>query len=303
MSSSPLPLLTDRAALAAVADVRRACADLDGQDPLNEAAHLRLKHHGLTGTRHRVVEGGFALLHEGEVDLAVAPDARSRGVGGLLAEALLEDVRPDEALTAWSHGDHPAAAALARRLGFARVRELWVLRRPSAVPLPPLAPPPGVAVRGFRPDDPADAEALLAVNAAAFATHPEQGAMDAAELAERMAEPWFEPEGLLLATDADGALLGFHWTKRHDADHGEVYVVGIAPAAQGRGLGKVLTLAGLHHLAGRGVAEVHLYVESDNRPALALYTGLGFTHAAADTHVQYHRSHLVRQHVTEPGDG
>ena len=25
-------------------------------------------------------------------------------------------------------------------------------------------------------------------------------------------------------------LLGFHWTKRHDAEHGEVYVVGIDPA-------------------------------------------------------------------------
>ena len=56
-----------------------------------------------------------------------------------------------------------------------------------------------------------------------------------------------------------------------------MYVVGIDPAAQGRGLGKLLTLAGLHHLAGLGVAEVLLYVESDNAPAVAVYSGLGFT--------------------------
>ena len=113
--------------------------------------------------------------------------------------------------------------------------------------------------------------------------------MDAANLAERMAEPWFSPDGLLVATDGE-RMLGFHWTKQHSAALGEVYVVGIDPGAQGRGLGKLLTLAGLHHLAGLGVAEVLLYVESDNAPAVAVYSGLGFAHAAADTHVMYERA-------------
>ena len=81
-----------------------------------------------------------------------------------------------------------------------------------------------------------------------------------------MAEPWFDPAGLLVAADGD-RLLGFHWTKQHSPTLGEVYVVAIDPAAQGQGLGKLLTLAGLHHLAGKGVAEVLLYVESDNAPA------------------------------------
>ena len=64
---------------------------------------------------------------------------------------------------------------------------------------------------------------------------------------------------------------------------------GFDPAAQGQGLGKVLTLAGLHHLAKQGVTEVLLYVESDNHPAIAVYSGLGFGHADADTHVMYRR--------------
>ena len=54
-----------------------------------------------------------------------------------------------------------------------------------------------------------------------------------------------------------------------------------------RGLGRLLTLTGLHHLAGLGLGEVLLYVESDNTPAIATYSGLGFTHAGADTHVMY----------------
>jgi mycothiol synthase len=75
----------------------------------------------------------------------------------------------------------------------------------------------------------------------------------------------------------------------HDDRVGEVYVVGISPQAQGRGLGKALTLTGLHHLRDRGMREVILYVEADNAPAIAVYSGLGFTHADEDTDVQYAR--------------
>ena len=131
------------------------------------------------------------------------------------------------------------------------------------------------------------------MNAAAFAHHPEQGSMDADELAERMAEPWFDPAGLLVAADGD-RLLGFHWTKRHSATLGEVYVVGIDPASQGLGLGKVLVDAGLRHLRDGGAEDVLLYVESDNVPAVRLYEGLGFTHAQADTHVMYVRPARAR---------
>ncbi len=104
-----------------------------------------------------------------------------------------------------------------------------------------------------------------------------------------MAEPWFDPAGLLLAEDAEGTLLGFHWTKQHDEHLGEVYVVAISPVAQGRGLGRLLTLAGLHHLVASGIDEVLLYTESDNAPAVHVYSGLGFEHRPEDTHVQYQR--------------
>lgn len=284
--TSELALLTDVPALDAIGRVRDASREADGTDPVDEAVTLRLKHHGLAGTGAWVVPEAFALRHEGSLDLAVAPSSRGQGLGAALGALAVAEPGP---LTAWSHGDHPAAAALARRWGFARTRELWVMRRAAALPLPPAEPPAGVRIRDFGASD---AEAVLAVNTAAFAHHPEQGALDAAGLAERMAEPWFDPAGLLLAVDDDGELLGFHWTKQHDGAVGEVYVLGVSPAAQGRGLGKVLTVAGLQHLAARGVAEVLLYVESDNAPARGLYERLGFQHAAADTHVQYQRLDL-----------
>ena len=66
-------------------------------------------------------------------------------------------------------------------------------------------------------------------------------------------------------------------------------MLGIAPAAQGRGLGALLSLAGLHHLREAGATEFLLYVEGDNDAAVRTYERLGFTHADADTHVQYVR--------------
>jgi len=258
----------------------------DGAAPLDEAALLALRHQGLAGSALWEARGGFAWVHDGALDLVVDPDARGLGTGTALAEAALP---PQGPVTAWSHGNHPAAAALAARCGLARVRDLWVMRRPL-VDLPALPEPAdGTVVRSFRDGD---EQAFLDVNARAFAHHPEQGGLTLDGLRERQAEDWFDPAGFFLAWRGE-ELVGYHWTKEHRDEtpaYGEVYVVGVAPGAQGGGLGRLLTLTGLHHLAARGLDQVLLYVEADNAPAVAVYSRLGFTHAPEDTHVQYARA-------------
>ena len=124
----------------------------------------------------------------------------------------------------------------------------------------------------------------MALNAAAFARHPEQGRLTVADLHERMAQPWFDPAGLLLVVeDATGQVVAFHWTKVEGGSHsGEVYVVGVDPAHQGRGLGGPVTRLGLAHLARTGLREVELYVDGDNTAARRTYERLGFTDAAVD---------------------
>lgn len=261
--------------------IAREAETVDGAAPLDEATVLTLRHRP-EEVRSWRDPNGFAVLVGDDVSVVVRPSARGRGIGSRLLGELLAQARGP--LVGWSHGGSPAAAALAAAHGFRPARELWVMRRPASEPLPALpTPPEGVDVRGFRPGD---EDELLRVNREAFAHHPEQGSLALEGLRERMAEPWFEADGLIEAWSG-AELLGFHWTKRHSPTLGEVYVVGISPAAQGRGLGRLLTLAGLHHLTD--VAEVHLYVEADNTPAVRLYSGLGFTHAAADTHVQFAR--------------
>ena len=265
-----------------IADVAADSEAADGAAPIDEATWLALRNRP-DDVAWWVSEDGFALVIGDDLSLAVRPKSRGHGVGGSLAEQALAAY--DGGLRAWSHADHPGAARLAERHKFTKVRELWVMRRPSGGPSGPITLPEGVVIRGYQHRDESE---LLRVNAAAFASHPEQGKMSASDLAERMGEPWFDPSGLLVAVNR-GTMLGFHWTKQHSPALGEVYVVGVDPDAQGMGLGKALTRAGLDHLSGRGVSEVELFVESDNAAAISIYDRLGFTHAAVDTHVMYRR--------------
>ncbi|HEX5741135.1 MAG TPA: mycothiol synthase [Pilimelia sp.] len=270
-------------ALAAAADTA------DGAAALSEQTLLALRHGG-PGT-HLLVAGaagplGYGFLApDGTAEWLVHPLHRHRGVGRALAVAA-RDVA-GASLAVWAHGDHPAAAALALRLDLLRARELWRLCRPGDPPAEAPVFTPGVRLRSFRPG--VDEAAWLRLNARAFANHPEQGRWTAEDLRHRQGEPWFDPAGFLLAErTADGTLLGFHWTKVHGtgADaRGEVYVLGVDPDAHGEGLGRALTLAGLRHLAGRGVDQVLLYVDATNTAATTLYGRLGFARHTTD--VQY----------------
>ncbi|MET8349762.1 MULTISPECIES: mycothiol synthase [unclassified Micromonospora] len=293
---------TDRLAPAEIADVltlARSAGDTDGADPLDEHVLLRLRDPDAPAV-HLIARGddgvltGYAHLDTTDpvggigVELVVHPAYRRRGTGRALARGVLASATGP--LRAWAHGDHPSAAALAVDLGFTRARVLWQLRRPLAAPLTLPRLPDGVVLRAFRPG--ADDAAWLALNARAFAEHPEQGRWTSDDLRVRLAEPWFDPAGFLLAEEtATGRLLGFHWTKVHErpgsARIGEVYVLGVEPTAHGGGLGRALTNAGLAYLRDRrGLDRVMLYVDESNTGAVALYERLGFARWSA--HINYH---------------
>ena len=276
-----------------------AAAAADGVRPLSEDAQLRLQHRAPGGHDVLVRDGsqddaalvGYARVDDGSAELVVHPGARRRGVGGRLLDRVLE-VAGDRPLSVWAHGDLPGSAELLRSRGFERARVLLQLRMPldgvATDPRPAL--PDGVHVEPFEPGR--DEDAWLAVNSRAFAWHPEQGRMSRADLELREAEPWFDPAGFLMAwrgNPADGGqLLGSHWTKVHPAGDagsepvGEIYVLGVDPAAQGLRLGGALTDLGLAHLRGRGLREVLLYVEEDNTAAVRLYESRGFRRFSVD---------------------
>ncbi|GGY78011.1 mycothiol synthase [Streptomyces omiyaensis] len=268
-----------------VMDLLAAADRADGVHAVSEQGRLYLRHGRREGVRHFLLTvgprlHGYAQLEETDpveapaAELVVHPDQRGRGHGRALGSALLG--ASGKRLRAWAHGGKPSARHLAQVLGLTLFRELRQLRRPLApldIPEPVL--PEGVTLRTFVPGR--DDAAWLAVNAAAFAHHPEQGSLTQRDLDDRIAEPWFDPKGFFLAEDAGGRLVGFHWTKTHAEERlGEVYVVGILPEAQGGGLGKALTATGLRHLAAEGLPTAMLYVDADNTAAVRVYEGLGF---------------------------
>lgn len=281
---------------------------VDGTAPLSEHVLLHLPAGGDAQGRNLLLRTAEQVLAYGHLDVTdavegssaefvVAPGARGQGLGRALVSALLAQ-SPDGRLRLWAHGDLPAAARLAYSMGFRRSRVLLQLRRPlsggTAPPLPAVDLPPGVSLRTFRVG--VDEPAWTRINNRAFADHPDQGGWGVHEVQLREEEPWFDPAGFFLA-ERDGRLVGFHWTKVHGGhapgephDHppiGEVYIVGVDPSEQGRGLGPALTLAGLHSLRDRGLTDVLLYVDESNAAAVRLYERLGFVRHSVD--IMYRR--------------
>jgi mycothiol synthase len=182
----------------------------------------------------------------------------------------------------WLFDPFPADDALLASNHFDRQRDLYQMR--VTLPLTKRRAtagaefPDDIELRTFVPGH--DEAAWLEVNNRAFANHPEQGGWIRETLARRMAEPWFDPSLFLLAFDRDG-LAGFNWLKVHDGDGrdpriGEIFVIGVDPSRQGRGLGRALAVEGLARLADRGITIGMLYVAAENTGALTLYRSLGF---------------------------
>ncbi|MDP5181336.1 mycothiol synthase [Blastococcus sp. BMG 814] len=287
--------MIDERDIAGVLALLRAAGAADGVRPVSEEGELRLRHGSPDGQDLTVRDAdgalaGYARLDGETAELVVHPGRRRRGHGTALLLRLLA-AAGERPLSIWAHGDLPGSAELLAPHGFRRARVLLQMRCDlaglDADPRPEL--PGDVRVVPFVPGR--DEEAWLRVNARAFDWHPEQGRMTRADLERREAEPWFDPEGFLLAWRGEpgsGDLLGFHWTKVHPAGDagpapvGEVYVLGIDPAAQGLRLGRALTDLGLAHLRAQGLDEVLLYVEEDNAAAVRLYEGRGFRRYAVD---------------------
>lgn len=272
-----------------VLDLLDAAQRADGFPALSDQAYLRVEDGAPPDTISLLARvagdellAGFTSLtgRNGAwtIETAVRPEVRRNpaDVLGALLDAALGEIaaRGGGRVDAWVRTDPgPGADEMGSR-GLHPVRELLQLR----APLPPEAvrdaSSPPIPVRPFRPGR--DEETWLEVNRRAFAGHPEQASWTLEDLERREREPWFDPGGFLLH-EVGGRLAGFCWTKVHLSPVlGEIYVIGVDPDFQGRGLGRALTRAGLGHLATRAVPTAMLYVEATNTPAIVLYRSLSF---------------------------
>lgn len=300
--------IKDHATLSKVLDLIAETTRHDGVPPVAEHVLLHLRHGGDKEDRHIVIEEaidgedrivGYAHLDltdevEGpSAELVIHPHYRAKGFGRELLDRISETA--GERLRLWSHGDLPGAQHLAESRGFTRIRTVVQMRRTLNLTLPPLATE--ISLRSFEIGK--DEDEWLSLNNRAFADHPDQGNWTRRDLEVRMKESWFDPKGVILATE-NGAITGFCWvkihggTKQRDHDHhdhdpiGEIYVMGVDPSSKRKGIGRAVTLAGLHFMQDQGIFSAMLYVDASNESALSLYRSLGFTEWGRD--VLYRKS-------------
>ena len=281
--------------IANVTDLLDAAARADGRRPLSDHLYLDLVNGGLDGFAGFVAsEPGhdhpvaYAQISRGNdahaFELVVHPHHRYEmaTIGPELIEAALEVVAADGGgrVNWWVFEPTSAHETLAATAHMTRGRTLHQMRRslPTGLELT-------IDTRAFVPG--VDDEAWLLVNNRAFADHGEQGGWTIETFRQRQQEDWFDPEGFrvlgVFPPDGDRErMAGFCWTKVHpatdtDVELGEIYVIAVDPDFHGKGYGAQLTLAGLDHLARRGVRIGMLYVDANNAAAVAMYERLGFT--------------------------
>ena len=278
----------------------KAAHDFDGTPPIAEHVLLHLRHGGDKSDSHIVFEENnqvIAYAHLDATDLVagpsveavVHPNHRGKGLGSLILKEAIK-VCGDKTRI-WSHGDLPAAKAIAASL---KLERLWsnLLMSKSLGDIQPVTSK--YPVRTFIPD--LDNQAFLSLNNKVFANYPDQGGWSEGDLKVRVNESWFDDKGFFVAEDK-GELIGFCWTKIHgahthshsggDDDHGhealgEIYVLAVNPDYKGQGIGRDLTITGLNYLKYQGLNNVMLYVGVENKPAFKLYKSLGFNEFGSD---------------------
>jgi mycothiol synthase len=214
-------------------------------------------------------------------DLTVDLPYRRRGHGTRLVAAgrLLEAAEGHDHLRLWV--PHRAdAEGFARAAGLAYDSSLWKLRLDPSVDVTAASFPEDVVVRWIeRGSD--DARFVGLVNTT-FEEHPSPIEVDLATIERVHGRRDFDPSSILLvsfAADPDH-LIGFCRVGTYADDDGrlvgEVKHVGVRREARGRGLGRELVRWGIAACRERGVEDVYLSVESENRGALGLYESLGF---------------------------
>jgi mycothiol synthase len=278
----------------------KAAHDFDGTPSIAEHVLLHLRHGGDKSDSHIVIEENqqvIAYAHLDTTDLVagpsieavVHPQHRGKGLGALILKEAIKICGDKTRI--WSHGDLPAAKAIAASL---KLERLWsnLLMSKSLGEIQPVTSK--YPIRTFIPG--LDNQAFLDLNNKVFADYPDQGGWSEDDLKVRVNESWFDDKGFFVAEDK-GELIGFCWTKIHgahthshsggDDDHGhealgEIYVLAVNPDYKGQGVGRDLTITGLNYLKYQGLNNVMLYVGVENKPAFKLYKSLGFNEFGSD---------------------
>jgi mycothiol synthase len=207
----------------------------------------------------------------------VDPDCRGLGLGTWAAarnEALAAERGTEGVRVRISDRDDAAAQLLGRR-GYVRVRSAYTMRRELRAGEEPGSTPAGVTIRTFETGR--DERVLHEVHEASFADHWGFHPVPYETFAVEMYDAHDWDPGLALLAEVDEDVVG-HAVSLSSDDGGYVAILGVVPAARGRGIAKALLRCSFSTLAHRGHRVVRLGVDAQNpNGAVALYEGVGMT--------------------------
>jgi ribosomal-protein-alanine N-acetyltransferase len=123
----------------------------------------------------------------------------------------------------------------------------------------------------LRPAAKSDADALVAIEAAAFGGASWGARAVADGLSDRLAQT--------IVADDDCTARGFLMWRRI-GDEAEILTLAVAPARQRRGCARALVRTLLETARSEGVRSLFLEVDAGNAPAIALYEEAGFARIA-----------------------
>lgn len=270
---------------------------VDDVKPLSEHVELHLKHGGDKPITHVLALIDEQIVGYGHLDqtdlvagpsaeLVVTPDFRNQGIAKLILQKIEND-SAGKPLRLWAHGNIKSAQDFAKKLNYHPAREIVQLCRSLLEPLADFSTPSEFLFATYQ--GPQDNEVILEINKKSFVNLPDQASWNEDDLSLRLNEEWFNPKGLLIIRTQTNQPVAFCWTKIHGHHHhvhqplGEFYVLAVLPEFRGQGLGRQLTLWGLHHLRGQKLAEAMLYVDASNESAKRIYLDLGFVLSGSDT--------------------
>jgi mycothiol synthase len=221
------------------------------------------------------------LPHLTAVSGGILPPYRRQGYGTTLLTAVITYLQPQQQAIALETNDwHSPAAQFARARGFLLEHEEICYERPADTPpLPPLLVPDGFHIAP--PQGKQSNTTFTGLYRRSFSPHP-----------------WFQPYDPSNLPPLNGMLflyhganpIGFAWTITHPDGVGQVEPLGVEPAYQGRGHGRVLLNAALHHLHRQTCHTYRIITWTTNQPARQLYESFGFQ----DVGRTYH---LLRPHA------
>lgn len=208
------------------------------------------------------------------IDCWLRPEHREKGIGKkLLARA---NARAKELGARYIHvnvrNDNLIAKGVLRKLGFQFVRRFLELKLDlDAVDRGEMED----AFCGCRHLEEGEEAMLTDIQNRSFTEHWGYNPNTVESITYRMNLSYHFPRDIILACE-DGEVTGYCWTEVNEERQGRIYMIGSDPEYRGQGIGKKLLLAGLNYLRSRGVRDVWLSVDSENKVACSLYKSIGF---------------------------